>query len=165
MTRILSTSTLGLLLALFVLSVVPVAAAPSTTITLKIGDIQGDSTVLGHLNEILVLSFSFDQRGPSSSGDCAGFIVAKHFDRASPLLLLGNFSGTRYDRAIISFLDTATRTPNLLFTIELRNAIVLDYQIGASAGTVGKDPLAAAGEKIVLGFEQISVTDAESQLR
>jgi len=168
MTRMLSISTLGLLVALSVLSVVPVAAAPSTTITLRVENslgevaIKGDSTVPGHLNEILALSFSFDQRGPATGGDCADFTVAKHFDRASPVLLRSNFAAIHYPLAVISFLDTATKTPKLLFTITLRTVVVLAYQIGASAGTVGKDPLVAAGEKIVLGFEQIFVTDAES---
>ena len=154
----------GLLIAL---GAPPAVAAPSTTIALKLVDgngatLQGESTIVGHVNELIVASFHFSDRlGPTSgTAVCEDLVFTKNIDRASPKLLLLSLSGNQFQAATFYFLDTSTRTPDLLFTVVLTGGFIDAYTVSAEGGPARTTQ--APTEQVSLKFGQIFFTDQGS---
>jgi type VI secretion system Hcp family effector len=162
-----SLAVLGAVAGLLIGLAAPAAvAAPSTTIALKLvqgGDatLQGDSTIVGHVNEIIVVSFHFsDHLSTLGGGVCDDLVFTKNIDRASPRLLLHSFVGNQFQAATFYFLDTSTRTPDLLFTVALAGATIDAYTVSAEGGPARTTQ--APTEQVSLKFNQISFTDQGS---
>ncbi len=158
---------LGVVAALLIaLGAPPAVAGTSTAIVLKlvgpgVVPLQGDSTIVGHVNEIIVTSFHFSSRLDAGAGVCEDLVFTKNIDRASPRLLLQSLTGAFFPTATFFFLDTtSTKTPDLLFTVVLTNALIEAYTVSAEGGPAKTTP--SPTEKVTLKFDQISFTDQGS---
>ena len=113
--------------------------------------ILGESTVVGHLGEIDLLSFtmSFSQTpsgtgGGGGSATCGVLRLLKNVDRASPQLVTSVILGRVHNHAVLSG-ETKDGTVN--FRMSLTNVIVLSVNISDSAG------VPAATEEVTLQAE------------
>ena len=109
-------------------------------------DVRGESSDSAHADEIDVLSYSWGVTQPSSISAAGGlgaskvnvqdFSFVKHFDRASPALLLACCSGTRFRSVVVSLCRAgADRTTFAQFKFE----DVLISTVQTSGGPGGGD--------------------------
>jgi type VI secretion system secreted protein Hcp len=141
------------------------AAADNSDIVffLKVDGIGGESTVVGHANEIDVLAYSTGASNNSSThtggGAGAGKVnfqdlsLTKYVDGTSPLFLLACATGQHFNTAE---LKGARRSKNGVLqdylTVKLTNVIVTSISSGGTAGDLKQI------ENITLNFAKIELT-------
>jgi type VI secretion system secreted protein Hcp len=130
---------------------------------LKLGDIEGDSTVSGHEGQIELMSVNMGASMPIGSRSSGGsattgkvslsdLSVVKQTDKASTKLFLACCSGTHYDEAVIS-INRPDGQGNL---VEYANWTLEDVVVSSfTHGAAGSDmPV----ENISLNFGKITFT-------
>ncbi|MGZ8771553.1 MAG: Hcp family type VI secretion system effector, partial [Aeromicrobium sp.] len=114
---------------------------------LKIDGIQGESTNVGHKDEIDVLSWSWGASNPTSvvgsGGGGAGkatfqdFHFVARISKASPTLLLSCASGTHHKTAALSGVRSAGKSKSAEFLkYKLSDVVVTTVQHGDGEGGV-----------------------------
>ena len=134
---------------LFALVLVPAAAHAAVTLVLQLDGIQGESTIPGYENQIVLssVSFSVEQAVALKEAGKGGLTAAKAAftpitiekgaDKASPQLFLSNLLGKPIKRAKLSFLapnDGPSSTPVEFFSISLANIFISKFGVAASLG-------------------------------
>ena len=98
-------------------------------ITIKIGNITGESLVTNHTGEIDVLSWSWGLTQSASahigtgagtgSADVRDLTFTKYVDKASPTLLQSCFQGVNYGGAIMSIMKVSGDAKNALVYVQM----------------------------------------------
>jgi type VI secretion system secreted protein Hcp len=98
--------------AILLTVMLPSTAVTADSVFLKLDDIEGESTVVGHAKEIVLLAYtqSFTRAGGSGGGgvatgkaDCGAITVQKLLDRSSPALIGAVLSGKVIPNGVITF--------------------------------------------------------------
>jgi type VI secretion system secreted protein Hcp len=137
--------------------VMPSSAWASVTMVIKIGSIQGESTVVGHEHEIDVLAWSWGISGsttPKRSGDVRScsiqdFSFTKYIDTATGPLLVAAVTGAIVDPVVLRVVSGG---PGTNLTLTFTNATVSSVSTGGSGG---EDRLT---ENVTLHFTSLSGT-------
>lgn len=142
---------------------------------LKIGDIEGDSTVSGHEGQIELMSVNLGANMPIGSRSSGGSAttgkvslsdvsVVKQTDKASTKLFLACCSGTHYDQAVIS-INRPDGQGNLVeyanWTLE--DVVVSSYTHGAAGTDVPVENLSLNFGKITFTYTPTDPATAASQ--
>lgn len=93
--------------AILLMVVVPSVALAADALFLKLDGIEGDSTDLVHLREIVLLSYSQSFTRPPGGpvqANCGAVTVTKLVDRSSPALIGAVLSGNLIRTGVITFL-------------------------------------------------------------
>lgn len=154
------------LLFLIILTMVPTTIAavqtgteqiilPSTNNFLKIDGIPGESTTLGHAQEIDILSWSF---GASiTGGKTAGkpnfedLKITKTFDKSSPKLFLTELTGKPIPKMVLSVRKASQNQDFLKITME--NVIISNYNTDGSGNGI-IDELSFNFDKILIEYQE-----------
>ncbi len=136
-------------LAAFVLTLISTPAIhAAVTLVLRLDGIPGESTVPGHVDEIVLgeVSFSVEQavalkeagKGGASAGKAAftPITISKGADKASPMLFLNSILGRPIKNAKVSFLAPDDGGTNLVefFSISLANVFITKFSVSAASG-------------------------------
>ena len=146
---------------------VPVAlASPGTDMFLKIGNIQGESQDVEHMNEIDVLAWSWgmSQGGAQAGGRASGagraniqdLSVTKFTDKSTPELMKMLLLGEHIPEAIITVRKAGER-PFEYFKITMQDVIITSMQL---SGNTGGDRLT---ENVTLNFTKFRVDYTEQK--
>jgi type VI secretion system secreted protein Hcp len=125
-------------------------------------DLQGEAQVQGHEDEIAVLSWrwglsqggSLHQAGGSGAGKASvrDLTMIKHLDAATPQLVLGCLSGTRFERATLACQRVGGDGGRIPYaTIVMQRVIITAVEDGGASGT---EPLT---ETLNLNFAEVIV--------
>jgi type VI secretion system secreted protein Hcp len=99
-------------IAILLTAMLPSTAVAADSVFLKLDNIEGESTAVGHAKEIVLLSYtqSFSRAGGSGGGgvttgkaDCGAITVTKLLDRSSPALIGAVLSGNVIPNGVITF--------------------------------------------------------------
>ena len=153
---------LNILLALIVAFTfaVGVRAQAQINVYLKIDNIQGDSTVRNHENEIIATgcSFKIDQVGMTAwAGPTGGaaksaatpIMLKKLVDKSSPQLFISSLLGTNLRTVTLTFSRPSGGGEVDFLKITLTNALVTSYALNSEVGD-------QAGEVLSLGYQTIT---------
>ncbi len=136
-------------LAAFVITLISTPAIhAAVTLVLRLDGIPGESTVPGHVDEIVLgeVSFSVEQavalkeagKGGASAGKAAftPITISKGADKASPMLFLNSVLGKPIKSAKLSFLEPGDGQSSLVefFSISLANVVISKFSVSASTG-------------------------------
>jgi len=142
---------------------------------LKIGDIEGDSTVSGHENQIELMSVTVGANMPTGSRSSGGsattarvamsdIALVKQTDKASTKLFLACCSGTHYAEAVIS-VNRPDGQGNLVeyanWTLE--DVVVSSFTHGASGDDMPVESISLNFGKITFTYTPTDPATAASQ--
>jgi type VI secretion system secreted protein Hcp len=121
---------------------------------LKIGDIKGESTDIGHKDEIEILSWSWGastgtartRRGLLPAACIQDLSLMKLIDSATPPVILNSVTGVVTPEAVLT-MRKAGESPLEFLILRMSNVRVVSYQISASSEV----PV----ESLVLHFESM----------
>jgi type VI secretion system secreted protein Hcp len=125
----------------------PGAAHAAVDYFLKIDGIDGESTAVGHRNEIAIESWSWgvSQTSSASGGGArtgkpctAPVTFTKLMDKASPQLMANAVAGMAIPRAILTGRKAGEGQQDFL-KYELKNVYVTSYQTGGSSSSAPVD--------------------------
>jgi type VI secretion system secreted protein Hcp len=141
-------------LVIGILIVLPASASAATDLILKIDGVPGESKIIGHENEIDVVSFAWgvgpnDARRPATCP--TELTINKLFDAASPALALAALTKQRFSEAQLVVRKGADK-PVEYVTVTMSNVGVARYQTG------GAETDAALMESADLSFTAVTVT-------
>jgi type VI protein secretion system component Hcp len=124
------------------------AVLTSVTYFLQITDpvILGESTVVGHVGEIDLLSFTMSFSQPVTPATCGILRLLKNVDRASPNLVISAILNRHHGNAVLS---GVTNDGIVNFRMSLTNVIVLSVNISDSSG------VPPATEEVTLQVQRI----------
>jgi type VI secretion system Hcp family effector len=150
--------------ALVMLAFSCTASAQNFKIFLKLDGVEGESTSAAHRGEIEVLACSFDAGSDiedllftsSPRPGITPLRIAKHLDKASPLLFLASLEETVFEEATVSFRKASA--PFAFLVIKLQDVSVSNYRL---EGTVKDRP----SETIALSYGDIEVSYTASDAR
>jgi type VI secretion system secreted protein Hcp len=117
---------------LLVVGVLPSFAVAADSVFLKLDNIEGESTAVGHEKEIVLLSYtqSFTRAGGSGGGgaaagkaDCGAITVTKLLDRSSPALMGAVMSGQVIPNGVITFRKEG-KQPLEYYKVTLTNVLI-----------------------------------------
>jgi type VI secretion system secreted protein Hcp len=117
---------------------------------LEIDGIKGESKDDFHKGSIQVESWSFGASNPGASQQGANhkdFVVSKHIDKASPLLMLSCCTGKHIPKAILH-VRKSTADPTAYYTITLTDIVISSFDGGAEGGDVPADSFSLNFTKI-----------------
>ena len=97
---------------------------------LLVPGIEGESNVVGHVKEIVVLGFSLD----FTKGHCGDFRVVKNIDAASPRLMLNAVLGTTFPSVVLTGRTGGSDRPQDFLKLTLTNAVIGAVNITDSTG-------------------------------
>lgn len=135
---------------------------------LKIPDIEGESVVAGHEDEIDVqgISWSIERAGGATTGrgrargraEAGPLVMLKVVDKATPYLALAVAQGKAFDEIVFTA-DTLTGGARIdYFQMKMKNCVL----IGAAVHNEGlEDPLEIIRERIEIAFEKLTITYIE----
>lgn len=107
---------------------------------LRLSEVEGESEDKGHEDEIDILSWSFgvvgaQDRGPGRSAGPPAFDdlhLAKHVDRATPLLLQSCASGKHHETAVLTLRHSGGETPFEYLVVTLEDVLVTSLHVGGT---------------------------------
>jgi type VI secretion system secreted protein Hcp len=111
---------------LLVVGVLPSSAVAADSVFLKLDNIEGESTAVGHAKEIVLLSYtqSFTRAGAAAGkADCGAITVAKLLDRSSPALMGAVMSGQVIPNGVITFRKEGNQ-PLEYYKVTLTNVLI-----------------------------------------
>lgn len=140
--------------------------------SIKIGDVEGESVVNDHKGEIDVLSWGWGVTNSGSAHQGTGIgagkanvqdlSFTKYVDKATPHLLLAACSGRHHPQAVLTVRKAGGERPVEYLRITLTDLLVSSV---ASGGSAGEDRLT---ENVALNFARVEVTytpqDARGQV-
>ncbi len=125
----------------------------TAAVFLKIGAIKGESTWVGHEDEIDLVSFSFDAflRDPQvpGTGCIDGLIALKETDLSSPNLAFHTVTGQLFPTAVVSATTTTPSGSVDYLVLSLKNVRIKNFESSVSADT------GRGSESLLLGFEEL----------
>lgn len=130
----------------------------STDYFLKLGDIKGESKADGHVEEIIIESFSWAETNSGTSGHGGGggagkvsmqdFTFSSSFGTQSPPLQLACASGKHYDKAVLTCRRQGDKQQEYL-KYTLYKLLVSSYGVSGGSGSV------VPSEQFSLNFAKI----------
>ena len=136
--------------------------------------IEGGSTSSKHKGEIEVLSFSWNikQTGTVGGGGGGGagkavpadFSIAKHVDKASPVLMVAVCSGEHFKEAVLTVEEPRGKGGDAFLKIKLTDVLISGYQTGGGGTDVPTDQVSLNFSKVEIAIrdDQGSWANAES---
>jgi type VI secretion system secreted protein Hcp len=125
--------------------------------------IAGESTAVGHGNEMDIVSWSFGETRPASRGAGGGsagrvsmtdFHFTKRVDKASPVLFLAVASGTHYKTATLSVRNGARQEGLDFLKYKLSTVLVTSFSLdGHGEGSQEREL-----DSFSLAFQKIQIT-------
>ena len=117
----------------------------AVNIFLKIGEIKGESTDVGHKDEIEILSFSLGASNPLTVGvvragagtgkvEMSPFHFTARTSKASPLLLAHCLKGEHFKEATLSLTRSVAGKRQNYLVYRLSEVLVSAYQTGGQEG-------------------------------
>lgn len=124
------------------------SAAPAY---MKLGDIKGEATDAGHVEEMDVLCFShsLSRSNSATQPTLNEFVITKVVDKASPKLAEACAKGQPIPLGVLSMRKAGSTTTNDYYVIELENLLISGYQTGCGSGD------SKPTESISMNFTQI----------
>jgi type VI secretion system secreted protein Hcp len=129
---------------------------------LKLGEVDGQSTVSGHLKELEINSFSFSMRLPMTSNqisnkersagrpDISDMALSRYLDSGSPLIMQQLVTANPIPAATLTVMRIDNGVPLNLITYVMHDVYVTSYQVGGGSG--GGTP----SETLSLNFSKLT---------
>jgi type VI secretion system secreted protein Hcp len=129
---------------------------------MKVPDIDGESTRVGHEDEIDIFAVSWDINAIAASGssrrrraraDAGPLVVHKYYDAASPYLALATHQGKVFDEVAVTLRKESGGVHLDYLTITLRNVVISSYAFENDPWDEGEEQLT---ERVECEAEKIS---------